>query len=146
MNDKELFYVKMQKCFDDGIIREVYSTNNLCVLNVSDIYYVVCPYYLSRINIFGFLLLKESIEKDVLRDERIFFQCLKSLDAEEFNELAIDLDPNNYSNVVEWVKQNINKAPTEFIDREFEQKMQELMENQKPKSIIKRIKKRFKKR
>ena len=70
--EKDIFYEKMQSYFDEKIVREVYSSNHICILSVGEACYVACSYALLNDEPLGIFINSNQLE-EISEDNTIAF-------------------------------------------------------------------------
>lgn len=89
--DKQGFYEEAKKFFDEGIIYEIYSTDDFCICNVADTSYAAFIYKKSNIGFTGLLLSSSGVKK-IVKDNSYLGKLVNSMDDEFFRKMLIALD------------------------------------------------------
>ena len=74
--NKELFYQKMQPYFDQGMAKEVYSSDYLSIIRFGERVYVACPYVLYNNQPYG-IFVNSSVMKKIVENNASFFPILQ---------------------------------------------------------------------
>ena len=106
MNKKEMFYIMAQKCFDEGILREIYATNNISLCNVGNAYYAA--FLLadgSTNNNIQFMLINDDQIELIMQDENNLNIIYQTRPANQkmlyvFNERAYNTMKNSRNRVL----------------------------------------------
>lgn len=70
--DKEKFYEQMQPYFEQGLVREIYSSDHLCMLCFGELCYVACPYVFLDNAPFGVYVTHNSMRKLAQKNRLIY--------------------------------------------------------------------------
>lgn len=127
MNFKEKFYELMHEYFEKKIVREIYNSDDMCILNFSDLFYLGCPYFSAEDGkTFGMMLGLESVPK-IVKDNNLYFETLKSLDAITLDKITIDLSLENLPKLQEWLKSQV--SPSKFVNYALEEEIMNMTKN-----------------
>ena len=130
--NREKFYNDISKFIDEGIVKEIFSNEELCILNFSDFYYVVCPYIFTDENHSFGLITNAENAKEIAEDNIKLFYTLRTFDKDYFQKGTLELSEENYNNIKKFVSINQNNRPSKFINYDIEQ---EIMNMNKGKTI-----------
>lgn len=121
---KQIFYEKMQPYFNQGLVREIYSSDHVAILSVGEIVYVACSYILLANEPCG-IFVNGNVMKKIVKKNRYIYPLIQRVfsDVEENQNLIFDF---SYDNIGFWKKwfgenQNVNK-----IDPKLEEEIQRM--------------------
>ena len=122
MVNKEEFLNLLTNYFDEGIITDcIYMSEKMCVLTYADMYYVCCPFLLTKDHSpFGFVAAKENVEA-AIDNEYSFWYELDYQMKNDPNHLCV-FSKKNLSIYKEHVKK-IKNTKVSKIDFDFNEKI-----------------------
>lgn len=130
MELKNKFYILMEEYFKENIVKEIYSNDDFSIMNFGNLFYIGCPFFSAEDNkIFGLMMKSDSVKR-VIADNNVFFETIKSFDANTLDKVTVDLSLENLNNLKEYLKKQ--QIPSKYIDYDFEQ---EIMNMNKGKSM-----------
>ena len=125
--NKELFYQKMQPYFNEGMVREIYSSEHFTILSFGEKVYVACPYILLNNEPYGIYMVP-SVMKRIVEKNRKLFPIIN----EVFSDVASNKDLIFYfsSDRIDfwknWLVQNKN---VNKIDYHLEEEIAQMAKN-----------------
>lgn len=130
MEQKNSFYnSKIKELLNEGLIREIYSSSKISIMNISNSCYAVFDYEgCFKLNsIFGLIMDAQSI-RTIINDESQFRKWLNGVSKKEVSKCMLIVNDANI-NVMKSLKSKTDvSGPTEDIDLQLEQ---ELMQKNK---------------
>ena len=127
--DKERFFSGIQKYVDDGLLRTIYSDDNLAVVCVGDLFYLICPYFtLDNGDYFGMSIKKDNIHI-AIEDPEFFFKSIKEMNSSLFLSKMFNFSYKYYDVVKSTVDECHKKGDTVDLDYQFEENLKQLYVN-----------------
>ena len=129
LND-EKFYISMKKFFDAGVLKEIYSSNDLSICNISNCCYAAFDYDMcSQTKVPFGIVLEPKYLNSIMEDNNRFYNWLNTISKEEQQKLMIHCDERNF-NIMLQEKQKTDKNGS-IISLEYEQELIEKYEKNK---------------
>lgn len=100
----------IKKICSSEIAKEIYRSSEFSVLNVSDMFFLACPYNSVAIQAFGVTLSDKGV-REIIRDDTLLFQYLAGLDNETFSKNAIVLEEENLQHIIKQIKEKLKEKP-----------------------------------
>ena len=120
--NKDLFYKKMQPFFESGLAREIYSSDQVCMLSFGEICYVGCTYELMDGSPIG-VFMSPDVMKNIVKENRQIYPLLQVMfnDFDRFKGMIFDFsqDINIWKN---WIIENKNNNVS-TIDYQLEEEI-----------------------
>ncbi|MBQ7582049.1 MAG: hypothetical protein IJU25_04445 [Lachnospiraceae bacterium] len=116
---KEEIRRELQPYVDEGLLREIGSTELLIVYNVSDKYYVIAPGVKDKK--YGYqvgILAYPKVVKRILKNEEYFARYVRFIRSQS----TMYLGPNNLEAMRRWKRETDEQGP-KYIDVPFEQEL-----------------------
>ena len=98
--NKDLFYQKMTPYFQQEMVREVYSSDHVCILSLGEICYVACSYVLLNNEPFG-LRVTEDVMKKIVENNRYIYPLTDQMfsNLNKYQGLLYDFSLKNADNI-----------------------------------------------
>ncbi len=125
-NKKKKFYKMLEPYFQQGLVREIYSSNDACVLSVGEIYYVVCPYLIIDNIPLGLKLSQDHI-KEVIEDKELFDLVIENVfnDFDKKKDMVFPFSKGDLESYKEWIKECKTDGISE-VDYNFEEELAQM--------------------
>lgn len=124
---KEDFYCQAKSFFEDGLLREIYSSDKISVCNVANAFYTMFNYSVSEMGVIGVHLEPKYLE-GIMKNNDLFYLICKSLGRSGLQKYSFCFDKQAY-NYLKTVKQQIDiLGPA--VDLEYEKKLLEEFKKQ----------------
>ena len=105
--EKDAFYDKMKIYFDNGIIREIYSSDYMCILSLGEVFYIACPYVLINDSPIGIYVPNQYMKVHV-NDNKLVYSMLKAIskNVEKNKNIIFDFPPDGLDKYREYIETN----------------------------------------
>lgn len=113
--NKELFYQKMQPYFEQGMVREIYSSDHVCIVSFGDVCYVACPYILLEGEPYG-IYMNPNIMKKIVEKNRFIYPLIDEVfsDVELNKNLIYDFSSDSIDFWKQWIIQNRKSSKIDY--------------------------------
>lgn len=125
--EKNLFYKKMRPYFDNGILREICSTDDFSVMSLGEIYYVACPFSLLADEPYG-IYMNQNVLRKIMKDVSEFYATLQDIinDLANCKKIFFYFSIEDINLYKQWIKENAHAIR---YDYDFEAELKELSKN-----------------
>lgn len=108
--DKERFYQKMQPYFDQGMVREIYSSLDFSILSFGERVYVACPYFSEDEPPFG-IYMTSDVMKKLVKKNRLIYPLTSQVLNKLSSNLLFNFDLKRLEFWKQWIRDNkdVNK-------------------------------------
>lgn len=121
--DKDLFYRQMQPYFEQGLVREVYSSDDVCILAFGELCYVACPYILANNQPFG-IYTNHNFMKKLVDKNRLIYPLVEEVchDVNAMERLVYNFPIEKIDFWKKWIEDFNIKGISE-IDHQLEEQI-----------------------
>lgn len=108
-SNKKLFYEKLWPYFDEGMVREIYSSDHLCILSLGERLYVACPFLLIDNQPYG-IYMNPPVMRKIVKNNRKFYSVLNGIfdDIELNKDLIFIFSNEKIAFWKKWIEENKN--------------------------------------
>ena len=125
---KEEFYIDLKKFYDSGILKDVYSSDNVCLCNASNYGYIAFPYMkISTGSQIGVSFNSKGLTK-FINDPTYVYKKLLYGDQQYMKECLVIMNDYTFDKLAEYKKQTDLNGPNSAIDLDLEK---QIMSNSK---------------
>lgn len=125
MKEKKMFYDEIKKYLDSGLMREIYSSNDLSICNIADTFYTVFVYSAAtntKDSLSGIRINKRFI-KEIIESNENFFRDYLSLSKEQKESVLVRFDQSTLKPLISLKNKSIENGPSLNIDLELEEQI-----------------------
>lgn len=116
---KEKFYIDSKLFFEENLLKELYSSENLCICNIADQCYGVFPYLDTKEGQACLLITSQQV-KLMINDETFLNRLINDLDNKSLTSKTITLNQRTFELMRKMKATNDIKGPTKDIDFDME--------------------------
>lgn len=124
--NKDLYYEKMKPYFDQKIVREVYSSDHICILNIGESNYIASSYILFDGDPVGLYVDTKTV-KEIAENNGFFLALQKVMMSNpiKYQKLIYDLSEERINDWKTWIANEKEKGNSE-IDHDLEAELASL--------------------
>lgn len=120
MFDREKFYILCEKFFKNDLVKEVYSTEDYSLCNISNKMYALIVDIDNEYGAAGLFIDSENARRVVEYDD-YFYKLIKHIkENNQFQDRLICLNDSSFETILNHKKETDLTGPSEFVDLEFE--------------------------
>lgn len=121
-HNKEIFYKDSMAFFEAGLLKEIYSSDELCICNIANQCYGVFPYVKTPSGQSCLLIIPKHV-KEIIENPSFLTMLVNSLDHKTLVSRSIALNNKTFKLMEEMKKRNDINGPTKDIDFEMEEEL-----------------------
>lgn len=119
---KEIFKKKINEFLEAGVLKEIFSTTDFSVFNISNYCYGVFDYNEYSVGQCGIIVNPETM-REIINDPDFFPRFVQAMGTEWIKKNTIILNENNLEVMKRMKKETDMNGPTSDIDVELENKL-----------------------
>lgn len=122
MDLKEKFFTNIEPYISNGVLKEIYSNDEFCIMNFGELFYIGCLYNGIDGIPFGTMIAAQDIKK-VVENNVLFFMYLKEMGKEGFYKRSISLEKENLNKAISYIERKKQSGATSIVDHALEEEI-----------------------